>query len=932
MHRKTVGRTGISRAAFLVAYLVSGSVAFAEEAPPASLPSLEGSASEDGSSSDQGSDTTIVVEGIRGGLDRALNVKRSADTIVDAISAEDVGRFPDVNIAESVQRISGVQINRVRGEGRSVNIRGLPSNFTQATINGRVLPNASGDSAGSRTFDFTILPPEFVRTLSVYKSPTADLEEGGLAGTVDLRTPRPFELGRRVFSASAQAEYETNSGKVAPRASAFYSDTFADDRFGVSLGLSYTRRKPQTQNASAGYTTSTEANGIPSGSGPDDLNGDGVIEPDLRVRFPNQINYYMYDEDNERISGIASLQYRATDTLTLSLDGFYTRLNVQAVTNEFLQIFANANNLVSTTTEDLDGLPTTTSIRVTDLDMRGGGRFEDRQSTTYSLVGSAVYENEGWTASIEGSYASSKQHLNNLNIADIATGEAELISNPGDTLWSMIYYNGFDEARLDPNSYRVASINGAFNRHSSDELWDIKADVQREFGDRGLTALKFGAHYSNRKIFQDNNALTISAAGVSDLYGGLPEGPVAGSYSAAPFMKLIKAGKGTYLGSYGGDALFATEWLASDTRAFIANFTDEELIAAGTYTNDATGITDVEERAFAGYARADFAFGKLTGNVGIRVINTRQTTVGVSPDLTAITIEPDAGNVTRVPASEPIAVERDYWDFLPSLNLKLQATDNLLFRLSASRTMTRPTLSQISPTTTASGTARTVTQNNPYLDPFRANNVDATVEWYFSQDGLVGASLFYKDLESLIRQETTTQSLPVTYIYSNGNTISSTVDFTVSKLVNGEGVTVKGFELYYQQAFRFLPEPFDGLGAVLNYTFIDNSDPTQLTAASRNNFNVTGYYEKGPVGVRLSYSWRSGFLSSAALAPALSQYTRPYGTLDGSINLKLGDRFSVVLEAVNILDTDERVRFTNGLPSSYLDAGRRLFAGVRFAL
>ncbi|SCW53701.1 iron complex outermembrane recepter protein [Sphingobium faniae] len=913
MFRSIATRGGISRAALLIACLTPSAAALAQE--PIDAPDDAGSAE-------------IIVQGIRAGLDRSLSVKRNADSVVDAISAEDVGHFPDVNIAESVQRISGVQINRVRGEGRSVNIRGLPSNFTQTTLNGRVLPNASGDSAGSRTFDFTILPPEFVRTLSVYKSPTADLDEGGLAGTVDVRTPRPFDIGKRVLSASAQAEYETNSGKASPRVSGFYSDSFADDRLGVSLGVSYTRRRPQTQNASLGYTTAKEGSGV----APADLNGDGTIDNALAVRFPNQINYYQYDEDNQRLSGIASLQYRATDSLTLSLDGFYSRLKVEAVTNEFLQIFANARNVVSATTEVLDGLPTTTRLRVTDLDMRGGGRFEDRVSDTYSLVGGAHYEADGWTASLEGSYASSKQNLQNLNIADIATGEAEFISTPGSTLWTMNYYNGFDTARLDPNSYRVASLNGAFNRHSSDRLWDIKGDLRREFGDRGLTAFQTGFHYSDRKIYRDNHALTVQAAGVSTLYGGLPAGPTAGSYSAAPFMQVIKAGKGRFLGSYGGSAAFADSWLASDTRGFIANFSDEELIAAGTYTNDPTGITNVKEKIFAGYARGDFLFGNLSGNVGFRVVHTQQASVGVSPDLTGITVEPDAGNVTRVPASAPITVKRDYWDFLPALNLKWQVADNLLLRFSASRTMTRPNLSQISPTTTASGTARTITQNNPYLDPFRAHNLDATAEWYFNQDGLIGASLFYKDLKSLIRDQTTVQSVPVTFIYSNGNRVSSNLDFTASQLVNGEGVSVKGFELYYQQAFRFLPAPFDGLGAVANYTFIDNSDPTQLTAASRNNYNITGYYEKGPIGARLSYSWRSGFLSTASILPALSQYTRSYGTLDGSINLKLNDRFSVVLEAVNILDTDERVRFTNGLPQAYLDAGKRIFGGVRFSL
>jgi iron complex outermembrane receptor protein len=273
-------------------------------------------------------------------------------------------------------------------------------------------------------------------------------------------------------------------------------------------------------------------------------------------------------------------------------------------------------------------------------------------------------------------------------------------------------------------------------------------------------------------------------------------------------------------------------------------------------------------------------------------------------------------------------VSRSYWDFLPSLNLKYVATDALQFRFSASRTISRPNLGDISPTTTANGNALTVTRNNPMLDPFRANNVDATVEYYFGRDGLVGASLFYKKLESLIRRQQSIISLPVTYIRTTGNTTIQT-DFTVSELVNGSGVNLKGIELYAQQAFTFLPAPLDGLGAMANYTFIDNSDPTQLTAASKHNYNLVGYYEKGPVGARLSYSWRSKYLASAAVPPAMGRTNLAFGSLDASLSLKVTPQISVVVEAVNILDRDEVVRYTTDLPANYLDSGRRLFGGVR---
>jgi len=882
-------------------------------------------------SPDAGDESDIVVSGIRGSLDQAVSIKRRADSIVDAISAEDVGKFPDVNVAESVQRISGVQINRTRGEGRTVNIRGLPSNFTLATLNGDSIPNAINDVG--RSFDFTVLPPEFIRTLEVYKSPTADLQEGGLAGTVDVKTARPLEIGKRVLTLAAQGEYETNSDQFAPRVSGFYSDVFAEGRLGVSVGLSYTRRKPSTQDAGMDWRTSTEKSGIPTGNGPDDLNGDGVIEPNLLVRMPGQVRFDDFHEDNQRFSAIASLQYRASDALTFTLDGLYSKVDIEAVNNEFLNVFTNASTVVASKVYTIEGVSTATDFRVSDLDMRGGGRFEDRHGYLYKLTGGAHFEKDGWTGDLEGSYGLSRQRLNNLNIAVIANGEAEFTVAPGDEISSIHYYNGFDTGRLDPDSFRIASLNGNIDRTSRDQQWDVKADVARSFGDRGLTALRFGARYTRHSLDQDNYMLTVTGAQMSALVGGLPAGPLPGTYSAAQFMQLIRPQSGSFLGSYSGDAVFASTWLASDTRGFLSNYSDAQLIAAGSLTNDATGITDVTERTLAGYARADFVFGKLSGNIGLRAVRTWQTTRGVSPDLTGITVQPDAGNITRVPAAGPLAVDRHYDDFLPSLNLKLEATDKLLFRFSASRTMARPNLGDISPTTTANGTGRTITQNNPYLDPFRANNLDATAEWYFNRDGLVGASLFYKDLKSLITRQTFVESFPVTYIRADGLPPTQVdLDFTVSKLVNGQGVSVKGFELYYQQAFRFLPAPFDGFGTVINYTFIDNSDPTQLTAASKHNYNVTGYYEKGPVGVRLSYSWRGSFLSGVALPPAMNTYTLAFGTLDGSINLKVARGTSIVLEAVNLLDADERVQFGSGLPQNYVDSGRRLFAGVRLAL
>lgn len=873
----------------------------------------------------------IVVTGIRSSLNSALQVKRSAASVVDAISAEDIGHYPDINVAESVQRISGVQINRTRGEGQTVNIRGLPATFTLATLNGRNTANAlvNADATATRAFDFTILAPEFVRTLEVYKSPTADLMEGGLSGTVNIRTPRAFEIGKRVLTGSVQGEYSDNSGKLGPRASALYSDVFANGRLGITIGGSYSRREPETHSMTNSYVYQTEGVGL--AGVPSDLNGNGVIEPALGVRIPSATYYMITKEARERYAGIGSIEFRATDNLKLYVEGLYSKLTVKAVRNDALSYWTNSRGLVSSGTEapTLDGYPTETSLQLTGLDQRGNGRFEDRSGDLYSITGGAAWDAGPWQVTAEGTYSNSKQTSSNLAIATFANGAGVYGAEPGDELPSVGFLGTYASAVLDPASYKVASINGQYLSQSRDKVREGKLDAARDL-DGWLTKLAFGVRYAERAQYQDNPQLTIMPAGVSALYGGLPAGPTAGSYSAAPFMHLVSAGKGGFLDSYSGSASFPTSYLVSDTRGFISQFSSAQLQAAGTYSNDASNTIDVHEKTFAGYGRAEFAFGALSGNLGLRVVHTWQQSVGVSPDLTGITFYPDAGGVTRVPSAAAVKVSREYIDFLPSLNLKFDVSPSLLLRFAASRTMARPNLSDISPSVTVNGFSQTVTQKNPYLDPFRANNLDATAEWYFAKGGVLGVSAFYKDIVSLIRSEITVESLPVRIIRASGATSTSNLNFNVNRIVNGGGVTVKGFEVFYQQSFTFLPAPLDGFGASANYTFIDNSDPEQLTAASRNNFNVTGYYEKGPVGIRLSYAWRGGFLLSPAQAQAMGTRSLAYGTLDGSASLKITDNASLTLEAVNLLNEAQLTQFTTGLPSAYVDAGRRILFGARF--
>lgn len=875
----------------------------------------------------------IIVQGIRASLDSALETKRSADTVVDAINAEDVGHYPDINIAESLQRISGVQITRNRGEGQTVNIRGMPAIFTQTTLNGRSVANAlvNADASATRAFDFSILAPEFIRTLEVYKAPTADLEEGGLSGTVNIRTPHALDIGKRIIAGSIEGEYSDSSAKFAPRASLLFADSFADHRLGVTIGLSYSRRRPETQSVGSSYNYQREGAALGSSTVPADLNSDGVITPTLGVRIPGNLNYALYQEDRKRLSAIGSIEYLVTDNLKLYADGLYSRLDIFAHRSENNWFLQNSRGLIGSTIlpSPYDGIPTVEDIELSQLDLRANGRVEDSTGHVSNIVLGGIWERDRLQVELSGSRSSSRQKFSNVALATTFVGHGYFQTDVGADVPGAGFVGSDAAAYLDPASYRVASVNGVFRNIGTDRQYDGHIGVIRTFGDTGLTRIAIGARYAHRSRFQNNSRLTILPAAISSLYGGLPAGSLPGSFSAAPLMHFVKAGHGPALGSYDGSPRFPGTLLVSDPHAFILKQSTAALIAAGSYTNDPSGITDVTEETIAGYVRADFAFDRLSGNIGARVVQTSQQSIGVSPDLSAITLDLRAGAVTRVPAAVPISVDRRYTEFLPSLNLRYKASDTLQFRMSLSRTLARPNLTDIAPTTSANGQNLTISQQNPYLDPYLANNVDVTAEWYFARGALLGVSGFYKDLKSLVQNVSKVQSLPVQVIGSDGSLSSRDLTFTVNRLVNTGGVKLKGFEFLYQQGLTFLPDPLDGLGITANYTFIDNSDPYKLTAASRHNFNLTGYYEKGPVGVRLSYAWRGGYVSTAPQLPNMGIRTDSFGTLDGSASLQVTDNVSLTLEAVNLLGAAQVAHYLTNLPNSYSYSGRRLLFGAR---
>jgi iron complex outermembrane recepter protein len=892
--------------------------------------------------------TEVVVTGVRRSLENAIATKRDADTIVDAISAEDIGKFPTENVADSLQRVTGVQISRLLGEGQNVTIRGMPSDFTLVQLNGNTLTSALGPSGSnvSRSFDFTILPSEFVSRVEVYKTPTADLEEGGLAGTVIARTVRPLEIGQRKIAVNVEEADESKRDEWAPRASAFYSDVFADGTLGVSLGGAYTKLLSETdeQNITR-YRRMTE-----SSEGGLDLNGNGIVENGQDGRPLNRTPYAvvdsifqsLYRENSERKTVMGTVQFRPTDHWELVADSFYGKLDL--FTPRLTDLVRIGIGLLpggpivrgSQTIDQRPGnsspvgdngqpVNTLETAEFQGVDERADGRTEARNGDLASVALSSVWHSDnGLRVRTGAGFSEAKQVMYNPLEENMRRADVAYNLDTNSDLVSYHYLNGDDAARMNPATYTLLSLNGEWGQHRRDEQSNASFDVDKDLEWGWLDSLQGGGRYTLRSVYQDNLRIQATSTQLAPLWnGGAPQ----------LFLVPVHPSSGEFLDAAGPTAgLFPQTWLANDPWAFINHYGFQRVQSLSTITNDPTGIYDVREHDSAVYLRANIASpgGRLTGNVGVRVVHTQQISVGVSPDLNDITFQPQAGSITTVPAAGLLTVNRSYNDVLPSLNLKLDVTDRFLMRLAASRTMSRPTLTQLSPTVSASGPAQTITENNPYLAPFRSNNLDLTGEWYFAPGGLLATTLFYKDLVSLVIQQQTQVPLTITQINGDGSRQPVQQVWTESSLVNGHGIRVDGAEFSYQQNFDFLPRPLDGLGVLLNYTWLESHGSTPLQGTSKNNYTAQIYYEKGRFGGRLAYTYRGEFYVGTEGNTQDQIIQQPFGTLDGNVTFNLTDHVSLLVEATNILEDTDRQRFEPiNLTASYIDNGRRVLVGVR---
>jgi TonB-dependent receptor len=876
---------------------------------------------------------SVTVVGFRASLEKAIEIKRSEAGVVDAIVAEDIADFPDLNLAESLQRIPGVSITRDAGEGRNISVRGLDSQFTRVRINGMEALTTTGgtDSSGGanrgRGFDFNVFASELFNRITVRKTASANVDEGSLGATVDLQTARPFDYEGFTFAAGGQLGYNDLAENFDPRASMLVSDIWADGKFGALLSVAYSSRGIVEE----GHSTVRWDNGTSSGGfKATSPFSDARLATTFHPRIPR---YGVLEHEQERLGVTASLQYAPSKATEINLDLLYADFDATRTENflEAVSFSRTGAGKPQTIVKDgvIDGNGNLVYGVFDDVDVRSEARYDElaTQFTQIGLSGSHRFNDK---FSVSASLGRSESDFDNPIQTTITLDRANTDNyvwdyRNNDRLPSFNY--GFDVA--DPANWTFA--NG---------LSEIRLRPQTALNSIDSGNLEFKLNLSpgfrltggwNTKRYEFET--TESRRSSETLVPNLPAGT-----TLADLTTLISL-NGTSAGGY-----LDSVWLIPDIDAFDDLFDiygNTGIFAVSPNVASARGNNrSVNETDQGFYMQGDFNTDlggiPLSGNIGVRYVTTEQSSTGYSL-------------ASGVPVLT--TVDRKYSDTLPSLNLVADLTDEFLIRFAAAKVMARPGLGNLTPgvTVSVSGGNRVVSGGNPLLDPFRADTYDVSLEWYFAEESLLALGLFYKDIGTFVQttRETrpfNTSGLPDYLLVGTG--ALPTDDFQFNVPINTPGGPLQGLELSYQQPFSFLPDFWGNFGTQLNYTYVDseiqyltstgaNSLNTDLTGLSRNAFNATLYYEGERLSARVSGAYRDGYLTTV---PGRNnnnvEGTKGSTNIDASASWKLTEQFDLTFEGLNLTDeyNDQWVDSNADRSSVYHHTGRQYFVGFRFKL
>lgn len=862
-------------------------------------------------------------------LQSAMDIKRNSATVVEAISAEDIGQLPDVSISDSLKRLPGLAQDRDRGNGSQISIRGMGGMLGFTTLNGREVAILEE----TRNIRYDQFPSELINAAQVYKTPQASIAEGGVSGSVNLNTIKPLDYNETKVVVDVRASSfdlgkdidDAASDGIGKRFSISYIDQFLDDTLGVAIGYSGRSEPIATQRAELWNYGDTWHNPIWSS------------ELNAPVLAPWGGSALVRGGEDERKGVMGAIQWKPTENLEIAYDGFWSAFDISEQQRGFdfgirewgagLVVdkkapTAYSNNVYSGNTAEYDLLAGT--FELSSLRNLNEEYVQDDELTSHGL--NVKWTQDLWTIAADVGVSETSR---DKRWASIRT----TVSNPGRATF------GADDGRMtfklldvdltDLSRNSISDIQVQPQAEGGDELTSFKLDVQRDLEVGILQAVKVGLASSSRDKFEHSQ---IWNQGVTQNAG-----------TAIPSSAVLDAKSASYWGDL-------PDYLSLDRSALISHYFGSLKNPSPGDADDLLASWDVSEDIFAQYVQIDMATEiagmSLTGNIGVRNVDTETTAGGYQQGITEeIWEEVPAGSGTWVMTGskvtiDAVSVDHDYNDVLPSTNWTLGITDEHLIRFAAGKTMARAPVNMMSPSLNLNedrwaANPGESTSGNPKLDPFRADQADLAYEWYYAEGSQVAVNLFYKDLESFIARAANAESIEY-----NGNT------YQVSRPINGSGGYIRGYELLWQQSFDFLPAPFNGLGIYTNYSHNESnveqfvplySDyKAQLTGLSEDVANFTLWYYLNGFEARTSYSYRSAFQRDINLVMGEEGMNDAEGYWDLSLSYEFNDHYKVSFQVQNL--TNEPYK-TYGLESNnpahinkYEEFGTRYSIGLNWKL
>lgn len=864
---------------------------------------------------------TIQVTGIRGSMEKSLDTKREANARLEVVTAEDVGKLPAHNVADTLQRLPGVNISSASAdeggfdEADRVSLRGTSPSLTQTLINGHTVGSADwfvlsqGNNVG-RSVSYSLLPSELVSSVEVNKSSQAKLQDGGTTGTVNIITRTPLQFSKKISAeASVGAVRSDQAESTDPQYSALFNYKNDANTFGVLVQGFYQKRelRREAQEIPGGFFTLKATDPVVAGI--IDADTGEVLQgprPDLEgLQIPGLLGSTLFEQTRTRKGGMVTLQFKPIDTLTLGLSGFSSELEANNYNRNFMMFGSGFGKTQApdpgyTVQDGVITNATYTGVPGTNYGVYDMIYREATAKTNYITFDADWQINDNLGAKFQAGTTKGTGETPRQYIAEVTVGQGGGASYATHGAGSPVDWNiGGDISESGVTSF--GTWGNQLVKAEDEENW-ASLDFSQYFNAGTLSSVDFGLRFADH----EREALSPEGATPGDIWAAL-QGSATGNYPSG------------FAGDIGGN-------FPRNIWYYTPDALKSAIINNSTWLADNDGPTGrhnygaewkVKEKNFAGYVQANFTGDWWSGNLGLRYVNIKQDINSYN----AVSNAADADVSSLFGMWERTAFENKHNRVLPSANFKFDLDDDLVLRVAASQTQTLPDYSALGASSYGSDLNKTGGGGNPNLKPTLSTNMDANLEWYFMPRGLLSVGAYHMDMKDYIAFDVVQRQL-----YSELTNQLETYD--ISTPINADG-KVTGVEVAYEQPIG------DYFGFNANYTYANGStdhtwaDGTNnLLGTSKNTYNVGAYFENERFGARVTYTRRSSFLIS--LSGTNPYYQDDFGSLSASLNFKATDWLSISLDGMNLNNPTYKYYQSALIPTSFYSNGRQYYLNFRF--